>query len=228
MTGAALTLEICAGPLLSRPVRYGCAGLSFICSMTGCAMSEQSSEAGLTSNRNADSAPTPQDPTGAGTVSPEKPKASRATKVAAWSGGPSDPGRRPLVRHSLGPDDAQHGFDRRRLREQSRDVRRRPRPGPSRARPRRRQLPGAQGRPSGRTGQGAVSDRSRDQKGGCRYGDGRPTSGQVQSARHRSGGHEPAPGAGARHGGRRRPGRPAARQGCRCRQEQSRARAGSA
>ena len=34
-----------------------------------------------------------------------------ATKNVAWSNGRSDPGRRPLVRHSLGPDDPQHGFN---------------------------------------------------------------------------------------------------------------------
>ena len=87
MTGAALTLEICAGPLLSRPVRYGCAGLSFICSMTGCAMSEQSSEAGLTSNRNADRAPAPQTPAGGAAASPEKPKASWRRKLLLGAAG---------------------------------------------------------------------------------------------------------------------------------------------
>ena len=81
---------------------------------------------------------------------------------------------------------------------------------------------------SGRTRQGAVSDRSRDQKGGCRYGDGRPTGREIQSARHRSRGHEPASSARARDGGRRRPGRPAARQGRRCGQDQGRAHPGSA
>ena len=84
MTGAALTLEICAGPLLSRPVRYGCAGLSFICSMTGCAMSEQSS--GPTSNRKADPAPTPQDPTGAGTLPAEKKGAGRRKLLLGAAG----------------------------------------------------------------------------------------------------------------------------------------------
>ena len=154
-------------------------------------------------------------------------KAQRAAQDAPRSSGPGDPCGRPLVRHSLGPDDPQHGFNGRRLCQQSRDVRGRPGQRPGFAGFGGRQLPGAQGRPSGPTRQGAVSDRSRDQKGGCRYGDGRPASGQVQSARYRSGGHEPAPGAGARHGERRRPGRRAARQGCRCGQEQSRARAGS-
>jgi membrane fusion protein (multidrug efflux system) len=84
MTGAALTLEICAGPLLSRPVRYGRAGLSFICSMTGCAMSEQSS--GLTSNRKGDSAPIPQDPTGAATLPAEKKGAGRRKLLLGAAG----------------------------------------------------------------------------------------------------------------------------------------------
>ena len=98
-----------------------------------------------------------------------------AAKNAAWRAGRSDPGGRPLVRRSLGPDDPQHGFDGRCIRQRSRDVRRRARQGPGFAGSRRRQLPGAQRRPSGPTGQGALSDRSRDQKGGCRYGDGRPS-----------------------------------------------------
>jgi membrane fusion protein (multidrug efflux system) len=84
MTDAALTLEICAGPLLSRPVRYRCAGLSFICSMTGCAMSEQSSR--QTANRKADSAPTPQDPTGAGTLPAEKKGAGRRKLLLGAAG----------------------------------------------------------------------------------------------------------------------------------------------
>ena len=44
-------------------------------------MSEQSSETGLTSTRNADPAPTPQNPPGAATVSPEKPKANPRRKM---------------------------------------------------------------------------------------------------------------------------------------------------
>ena len=190
--------------------------------------SRQSSELGdePTSTRNADPAPPAEPSRRCGSPTREA-EGQPAAKNAAWRAGRSDPGRRPLVRRSLGPDDPQHGFDGRCIRQRSRDVRRRPRQGPGFAGSGGRQLPGAQRRPSGPTGQGALSDRSRDQKGGCRYGDGRPAGGQVQSARHRSGGHEPAPGAGARHGERRRPGRPAARQGCRCRQEQSRARVGS-
>ena len=43
-------------------------------------MSEQSSETDLTSARNADSAPTPQNPPGASAVSPEKPKATGGEK----------------------------------------------------------------------------------------------------------------------------------------------------
>ena len=127
--------------------------------------------------------------------------------------------RRALVRHSLGSNVAQHGFDRRRIRQWSRHVRRRPGQGPGGARPRRRQLPGSQGRPSHPTGQGAVSDRGRREEGGCRYGDGGLGGCQVQSARHRGGGHEPSPGAGARDGECRRPGRSASRKGRKCRQE---------
>ena len=154
-------------------------------------------------------------------------EAQPAAKNAAWRAGCFAPGRRSLVRRSLGPDDPQHGFDGRCICQRPRDVRRRPRQGPGFPGSGGRQLSGAQGRPSGPTGQGALSDRGRDQKGGRRHGDGRPAGGQVQSTRHRSGGNEPAEGAAARDGGREQPGRLAAGQGCRRRQEQSRARAGS-
>ncbi len=50
-------------------------------------MSEQSSETDLTSTRNADSAPTPQNPPSAGAVSPEKQKASRRRKMLLGAAG---------------------------------------------------------------------------------------------------------------------------------------------
>src|SRR5208282_3836529 len=46
-------------------------------------MSEQSSETDLTSTRNADSAPTPQNPPSTGTVSPEKPTWRRKVLIGA-------------------------------------------------------------------------------------------------------------------------------------------------
>ena len=46
-----------------------------------------------------------------------------ATKNIAWSRGRSSPCRRPLVRNSLGPNDPEHGFNGRRIRQWSRYVR---------------------------------------------------------------------------------------------------------
>ena len=92
-----------------------------------------------------------------------------------------------------------------------------------------RQQPRAQGRSPRRTGQGAVPGRGRGRsrrrstprRRTCRRPRRRCAAIEAQAM-------EPALATAARRGGRRQPGRPAARPGRRARQEQGRARAGAA
>ena len=145
-------------------------------------MNEQSSATDLTSSRNAD--PPPQNPPGAGAVPTEKPKANPRRKMvlgalgllilagALWFGIPWVQ----TTLNTVSTDDAYvnghvtfvaarvKGQVSRVLVDDNYRVRK--------------------GRPSGPAGQGALSGRRRDKKGGCRYGDGGPAGGQVQCARH--------------------------------------------
>ena len=145
-------------------------------------MSEQSSEPtelGIrpASTRSVDSAPTPRKPASAGAVLPEKPKSAGRRKMllgaagvvilagALWFGIPWVQ----TTLNTVSTDDAYvnghvtfvaarvKGQVTRVLVDDNYRVKQR--------------------RPSGPTGQGAFSDRSRDQTGGRRYGNRRPTSG---------------------------------------------------
>ena len=153
------------------------------------------------------------------------PAVKRRRLLLGAIGVPGSAGR-PGLRHSLGSASPQHRFDRRRLRERPRHLRRAPGGGPGSPGAGGRQQPRAQGRPSRRARQGALSARRRPGAGGGGHGTGRPGGGERGGARSRGAGAEPALEAPARRAERRQPGRAPARPGRRSRQEQGHAEAG--